>query len=380
MTDEEEDAAEEEWERRHQMRLAAYATVFAAFLAYASAFHDRSGLPLGFACLFAGEFVSALVHELGHAAAALACGWRVVAFVVRPFGIQLPNRDFAIVPRGHEAGAGGWVATVPRTAAADTRRNWSIVLIAGPAASALLAIAAVLVWAAAPGSLGDGVADLGRLSLGLGIQSFYSCLFTLLPGQRPDRTSDGDKLRALGREESRYELNRPVIWVGLLLACKVRLSALPEWLMAGARGWAASSEEMARYVATLEVGRVLDGLPVDIPSARALIDDFRARYGSNGWLAGCDAYLAAIWERDLARAEAALAEIPPADEAHQLSRAATAAVAAAMGEAALARFMLAKMDRAVKRESPFSDQTYRDIRRQVEQLIDEGSRLSPALP
>lgn len=380
MTDEEEDAAEAEWERRHQIRLAAYATLFAAFLAYASAFHDQSGLLLGFGCLIAGEFLSALVHELGHAAAALACGWRVVVFVVRPFGIQLPNRDLAIVPRGHEAGAGGWVGTVPRAAAVDTRRNWTIVLIAGPAASAALAIAAVLVWAAAPGSLGDGLADLGRLSLGLGIQSFYSCLFTLLPGQRPDRTSDGDKLRALRREESRYERNRPVIWVVSLLAFKVRLSALPEWLMTGARGSAGASDDMARYVATLDIGRALDTAPVDIPRARALIDDFRTRYGSNGWLAGCDAYLAAIWERDLERAEAALAEIPAADQAHQLSLAATAAVAAAMREATFARFNLDEMDAALKRESPFSDPTFRDIRRQVEGLIDEVCRVSPALP
>lgn len=380
MIDEEEDAAEEEWERLHQIRLAAYATLFAAFVAYASAFHDQSGLLLGFACLFAGEFLSALVHELGHAAAALACGWRVVIFVIRPFGIQLPNRDFAIVPRGHEAGAGGWVGTVPRTAAVDTRRNWSIVLIAGPAASAAMAIAAVLVWAAAPGSLGDGVADLGRLSLGVGIQSFYSCLFTLLSGRWVGRTSDGDRLRALRREESRYERNRPVIWVASLLAFKVRLSALPEWLMTGARASADASDDMVRYVATLDIGRTLDTLPVDIARARALIDDFRARYGSNGWLAGCDAYLAAVWERDPGRAEAALAEIPAADEAHQLSRAATAAVAAAMGEADLAQFMLAEMDSALKRESPFSDATFRDIRRQIEALIGEESRLSLARP
>lgn len=350
------------------VRLLALAIWVAAFLAHASAFRDQPQWALAFLCLVPAQFLVALVHECGHALAALACGWRVVLFVVRPIGIQIPNRNLAIVRSGYRQEAGGWVVSVPRSPEAGTEQSWSIIVAAGPIASFLLAAFAILGWASFLRPLDSDAVAISWIGLGLGLQSFYSGLFSLLPAGTPGRWSDGDQLRALERAEGCFA-SRPVAWVEALLGSNVRLRAIPDWLVAEARTLSGSSQDIARYVDTLDIGRTLDGASVDVALARSQIEAFRARYGTDGWLAACDAYLAAIWEGDAERAKAALAEPGISPGVPQMSLAAEAAVAARTGESALAHAKLREMRRAVKLASPFRDPTFRDIRRQIERLL-----------
>jgi hypothetical protein len=337
----------------------------AALLTYVSAFPDPSGILFAGLCWLMGRFASTLVHEAGHAIAAIVRGWRIIMFAVRPIGFQVPNRDLAFVPRGFGQGFGGWIVTVPRGPDEDAGRNWSIILAAGPAASLLLAVVLLAVAGFLPPEHGHAIL-VGRIALGFGLQSLHACLFPLLPSGRPDHPSDGDQLWALRRPEGRYELHRPIIWLETLLASKVRLSALPDWLLAQAGTLPSPTDETAKYLATIYVGRALDSAPVDIERARRLIVEYRARYGSGAWLAACDLYLAAIWERNRERAAEALVGLPYSPDLRPLYFAAQAAGAARMGQASLARSALEDMKKALGAESPFKDLTFRDIRRQIE--------------
>lgn len=342
-----------------------------AFLAYASAFPEGPHLVLAFASLLAGAFVSALIHESGHALAAWACGWRVIVFAVRPFGLQIPNRDLALIRRGYRDDAGGWVTAVPRAAEYDTARRWALIVAAGPLASLMLAVAAGgFGWIeGAPLSRRTQI-GLDYLGLGLALQALHGFFFSLLP-VRSAGASDGEYLWALRSRDD--DANRAIQWLETLLSSNVRLSRLPAWLVDEVRVLGAESESMASYHASLEIGRMLDSAPVDPLRARALIEAFRARFGATPWLAACDAYLAAVWEGEAGRAREALAAGPPSPEPTPLSLAAEAAVAARAGEAALMRFRLDDMANAVKKISPFADPTFRDIRRQVEAVLAEAA-------
>lgn len=331
----------------------------AAFLAYLEA--SEGEVLLAILYLVLGLSLSTLVHESGHALAALACGWNVILFVVRPFGLQVPNRDFAFVPNELNDDAGGWVSSVPGHAAVDTNWHWAIIVMAGPIADVLLAAEAFLVWS------DGGRTGASALGFGLGLQALQGALFSFLPGERTGR-SDGDKLRAIFRGD--YDLpGRPVVWQLGLLRDNVRLSAIPDWLIAEGKAAAQSEDWIARHITQVDIGRILDSAPVDAVRARALIEDFRGRYGTDGWLAACDAWLAAIWENQVDRAKAALKRPQNGPGVPELTIAAEAAIAARMGEADSARILLRKMTAALKEKSPFSNPTFQDIRRQVEDLL-----------
>jgi Peptidase family M50 len=317
--------------------------------------------------LVLGLFFSTLVHESGHAFAAWVCGWKVILFVVRPFGFQIPNRDLAIVPSQLNEHAGGWVSSVPGGPDVDTDWRWATIIVAGPIADLLLAIAALLVGSGVvPLTEGNGTVG-NALGFGLALQALYGTLFSLLPGERPGG-SDGDILRALARGDGDWP-GRPVTWQLGLLGNNVRLSAVPEWLMAQGRAAAQTQDWIARHMAGLEIGRVLDSAPVDASRARALIEDFRGRYGTDGWLAACDAWLAATWEDRVDSAKSALDAPQNGPGVPELTMAAEAMIAARTGETERARVLLREMMATVKEKSPFRNPTFQDLRRQVEVLL-----------
>lgn len=369
------------------MRLASWVFLVAAFFAYAAAFRDQPRVLFALACMVAGSFVVTLIHEAGHAFTALACDWRIIAFVVRPFGLQVPNRNLAIMPRGFHAGRGGWVSTVPRHPKAGTAANWAIILAAGPVASLLLAaiafVAAATFLAEAPPRLADPAnlpIDLDThpivasgIAIGLGIQSLRVCLFTILPASHSGATSDGTRWRKIRTAGNDYETYAPIHWIATLLDSRLRLRDRPGWMVAEARARTYPPGDLAsampRYAETIDIGTVLDSTPIDIPHARCLIDRFRATHGSSAWLAACDAWVAAVWEDDIERARAAIAEYPGMNDSPQMTLAAEAAIAAREGDAATARARLNEMDKEVARASPFKDLTFRDIRRYVEALL-----------
>jgi hypothetical protein len=158
-----------------------------------------------------------------------------------------------------------------------------------------------------------------------------------------------------------------------LATSQVRLRDRPAWMVAAAESATYPTEEigshMTRYLATAEIGTVLDSVTVDVPLARRLIDEHRATYGDGDWLASCDAWLAAIWEGDAERASAALARHRGKTTIPQMTLAAEAAIAARTGDASTAKARLREMDKEIRQLSPFRDETFRDIRRQVEALL-----------
>jgi len=360
--------------------LASMAFFAVAFVAYASAFRGPSGVLFGFLCLIAGGFAASFVHECGHGLAAHLCRWRIILFVVRPFGLQIGNRDLAFVPRDYNDGAGGWVAMVPRRPGADTRLNWAIILAAGPLASLLLAALAFFASAStAPYHAAPSVI-VANLWLGFAVQALHGGLFSLTPfGGR--RTSDGAQLRALWRgDPEEYALRRSAKWTITLTAHRVRLRDLPEWMMAELRTSAGRSEEIAQHLAAVEIGRQLDSPPFDVPMLRASLDAFRKRYETSDWLASSDAWLAATWEDDLERAETALAAVGSPSQVPALTLAAEAALAARLGVAGAVHTKLAEMRQAIRKETPFRDDTFRDIQAQIETLLTQAPEISPARP
>jgi hypothetical protein len=356
-------------------RVISFALTLAAFGVYASQWTDQEALFMGFLCSMAGSFVSTFVHELGHAVTALACRWRVITFVVRPLGVQLVNGSIAWIGSSPAVkNELGWVLAVPRGATVDTPKRHAMIA-GGPAASFALAACAFLWWLLAqrPGAGPFG----GRLFLGLAIQALNAG-FTALSPADAERGSDGDKLRTISKSLRAGSAYRDAKWIAALLASNVRLRDLPRWLIEQARAESTTSDDAARQLAAVEIGIVLDSRPVDATRARALIEDFRARFGSNGWLAACDAYLAAMWGRDVARANDLLPLIGPEPDLAPMNHAAHAVVAARAGQVEVARWHLKEMKYRVARQSPFPDLTFRDISRQIKAAIREAKHAGHA--
>jgi hypothetical protein len=353
-----------------------------AAYAFTIAFRDSDWqIPYGFGCLIIGYFLATFVHECGHGLAALICGRRIIVFAVWPFGLQVPNRNLVRVPWRYNDGAGGWVATVPQRDGGDGKAVFALCVAAGPAASFLLG--AVALWQSVsvlppvPGM----DAKLSSLWFGLAILALQGGILALRSSGDERTPSDGDHLRALRRvDRDQYRLYRPWSWISMLTALKVQLRDIPEWMMAKARQSAEQSEWMARFVAGVEIGRLLDTPPVDPAAARALLDAYRVEYGTSDWLASCDAYCASIWEEDVARAEMALAEAEPPVPVPAMRFAAEAALAASLGDAGTVRAKLADLRKAVKAISPFRDDTFRVIEAQIEARLARTPALSPARP
>ncbi|MBA2933089.1 M50 family metallopeptidase [Sphingomonas sp. CGMCC 1.13654] len=356
---------------RSALWCASLACWFAPLLVYAGSFRDQPNILYGFLALTVGGLVSTLVHEIGHAATALACGWRIVTFAVRPFGWQVPSRSFAFVPRRYRKGLSGWVAAVPRASDDRAKMHWSRIIAAGPMASLILAAASFAAMLLLPGPSDSAFIDPKGLALGFMLQSLYTCVFTILPAVRPGGMSDGTQWRALRKADERYSRDKAIVWMNTLLVNKVRIRALPGWMVDEAEQAAEAREDISPYVATVRVAQVLDAETVDVARARHLIERFRVTHATpalDEWLASCDAYVAAVWENDAVRAKARLVE-RGGSASSALFRAAEAAVAARTGDKALMRSKLKAMWAALRLESPFRDDTYRTIDRRIRALL-----------
>jgi hypothetical protein len=356
----------------------------AMIAAYAITSAFRSGgwqLVYALGALGIAYFLATFAHECGHALAALLCGRRLIVFAVWPFGFQVPNRNLVLVSRRYNDGAGGWVASVPRRAGEEGKAVFAFILLAGPAASALLAIVALCQSVTDLPPLAGTAVRLPNLWFALAVLALQDVVLSLRSSGDDWTPSDGDQLKSLWQSDrEQFRLYRPWSWISMIVALKVQLRDVPEWMMAEARQSAAQSDYVAQYVAGVEVGRLLDAPPVDPVAARALLDDYRARYGASDWLVSCDAYCAIIWEADPARAEAALAEIEPPAPVPPMRFAAEAALAAWLGDAGTVTVKLADMRKALKANSPFRDDTFRVIEGQIEDRLAQTLAASPARP
>lgn len=322
---------------------------------------DTTWLVVIFVVLPIGAFVATFVHEAGHAAAARAVGWRVIAFAVGPFVWQIPNRHLAIGGALLHPDAGGYVAAVPGSVRVHTRLRSIVLSAGGPAASLAVALGMLALWAVMPEPR-TGAAGLYAVLGGL---SFVAFLVTALPIHG---NADATHILRLIRTPWSDDGVRWAGWVRFQLNYNVRLRDIPPWMHQLSRSSKTHAEACERLFHGVEIGRALDARQVNVVPARHLIDAHRATYGGDDWLANCDALLAAIHEGDLDRAEAALAAAPNIDTTHELRLAARAAIAARRGDRASATTLLRLMDQRLRKTSPLLDPTFRDIRRQIERI------------
>lgn len=367
--------------RKRIVRVASWTFEIVAFAAYLNSFREQPQVVFATLCWIVGRFVSTFVHECGHAGAALSCNWRVLTFVVRPFGIQVPNQNFAIFSsKIGRINLGGWIATVPRNLASGTKANWSLILVAGAGVNFLFALVAFAGWATFLKDFDTPNIIVSRIGLGFGLQSLHSCVFSILPNGFSDTPSDGTKWRALRRSDSTYGTDKPLVWLGTLLTNKVRLRDRPDWLIDAVQAMPDASGEKKMLMEGLQISVTMDGKQVDMCRARELIDQYREKHGASQWLNACDAYLSAVWEADAQRATATMSLPPGSEEMTPMFLAAEAAVAARMGQATLVRAKLKEMKKALRMESPFNDLTFRDIRTQVESVLAYQLQHSPPSP
>ncbi|MGC9973205.1 MAG: site-2 protease family protein [Bryobacteraceae bacterium] len=137
--------------------------------------------------------LSILVHELGHAFAGAAVGWRFRSLAVGP--LELVRFPHGWRFRHNRAGHLGFVTLVPATLAGFRRRFW-IYAAGGPVATLLLALAcASMAWQAMDPALFWLTAVIAQWAL---LSSFSFVADLMFPDYR-QRVSDGQRLRELSR-------------------------------------------------------------------------------------------------------------------------------------------------------------------------------------
>lgn len=322
-------------------------------------------LPAGILEFVLGIYACIWIHELGHAAAALASGWRVVVFAVRPFAFHLVNREVARMRRSEDEELGGYVLAVPSRAGVATIGRDAWVTAGGPLAN----IAFGLILTSYAISLRPG-ALLGATLFAFGLQSFLVAGAALLPGRLGQHQTDGAALVRLYRRRADFGWVMPVAWLEALANYQVRLRDQPQWLLDLAEARLVGREGAKRWFDARRIGRMLDSAHMDVAGARAALDAYLAEHGADAWHSHCDVYLAAVWERD-AGAAARLWQSKDEPFLVPLRCAAEAAVAAQGGDAEGMKARLDAMDKALRRRSAFTDRTFRDIRSRIEAVQTE---------
>lgn len=349
--------------------LALGAYLFAIWVAIGNSvpgLHGPRGALVAMLLVFVGETVAAGAHETGHALAAMAVRWRVIAFAVHPLVYNFCTRQFVPTRRVKGRRLVGYVVPIPGSAETATAARWACVLAGGPAASFALGLMLLAFWG---GEIDPGAGPdfaLRQVALIYAIQSFRMGLVTLMPFAKD---SDGAKLRHLWTSHQQWEQTQSSRWMANAHVYRMRLRDQPRWLREMIATQFAEHVGIAGYLAAFDIGVVLDTHPVDAARARALLDDYRESFGSSEWHASCDAYLAAVWEADGPRAQSLLWQGEEIADLAPLRFAAEAAVAARLGMSDAARLLLDRMDSALRTQTVFRDDTFIDIRRQIEAVI-----------
>jgi len=337
--------------------------VFSAFCLYGSAFVATPSLVLAVICTIAGRFLVTLLHEAGHATAALLCGWRVLVFVVRPFCLHVPTRTIVTVPREYGLRSQGFVVFVPRALKNGTRRRWMFAVASGPGACLALTTGALALYPwARPFDTPDFISS--HLVLAFAVQALCSAVVSLIPLEN----SDGAQLSRAARAGTWTVHGRLGFWLSATLKYRVRLRNLPEWMLAEIRG-AELHEDSVKYMEGTEIGILLDRDPPDYRAARPLLDKYRARYGDGAWLDYCDAFLLAVDERNPEAAAARMWRGETPLDLEPMQCAAEAAIAAARGDVDAAREWLEAMRAAVRNVTPLPDATFIDLQKRIEALL-----------
>ncbi len=318
-----------------------------------------------------GLWVVVLIHELGHAAAAWMAGWRVAAVAVGPVGFHWLNKEFAFVPRSKRTEFEGFVLPLPSRPEVWTLGREMLISAGGPAANLLFAAILFSLWRYAPEPISQESVDLSLVAFSGALGSLCIGVGALMPAPEGQSASDGDHLRGAGQTSvSEWKRSRAIAYLHALLHYQLRLRDLPLWIVDEASKVATEEGgELRRLQDTIVIGMLLDSAPVDLVETRRLLDEYRQRHGASEWLDNCDAYFAAVWERDGATARSRLWRGEGVAELKPLALAAEAAVLAREGEPNAARGLVGQMRAANRERAIFPDHTFRDIGRQIEALL-----------
>lgn len=351
------------------------------FLSYFAAYVLVAGaLPQGYVNIVAWPILAAwflfdtFAHELGHAVAAKLSGWRVNVFAVGPIAYHLINHDFAILPRKQRQEFGGFVLPSPSSQEVWSRQRHIAISAGGPVANLLLC-ASLFAWVLwSPSQAYDAnQLNVPMFLSALGIASLGTALTNGLP--IGSKRHDGGHIASYKTmSDDEFEQWRAPVQIESMLNHQIRLRDLPHWMLDEYRSNTKLLDEhpvLSRVVHTYDVGIILDSPPVNLMQGRKYLDDHLKLYGDSEWLASCDAYFTAIWEKDGPAARSRLWQGEQHDDGLvPLVLAAKAAVAAQLGEKAMATDYLRQMRVARSRRSIFPDYTFRDIGWQIQVVID----------
>jgi hypothetical protein len=349
--------------------------LFVGLVWFIGSVHSELGPLKGWILALLGLWLALFVHELGHASAAIVCGWKVAVFVVGPMGFHIHNRQLAYVPRSKRLERAGFVVSFPSSPAVWTRARTAAFIAGGPVASLILIALSAIVIITSRTSVPPIGINPSMAAAGLALFSAWVAFATLTPMPRGKGQSDVQNFLHIVRLDERdWRKTRGLLRLYGLVQHKVRLRELPCWMLEDARA-ATRGTELQRGLDALVIGALLDSHPVDKRSARQMIDAYRREHGDNSWLAFCDAYFRAVWERDPVLARARLQDGTFGDQLKPLALAAEASVVALEGDHATATLLLSQMREAAARESAFADLTFRDIGRKIEELIESRRQL-----
>ncbi|MFM5894097.1 MAG: M50 family metallopeptidase [Novosphingobium sp.] len=314
---------------------------------------------------------STLVHEFGHAFGAHLVRWKVIVISVRWFAYQAHNRQFIFSRRAKMGDVGGWVLAVPTEIRSNTFGRRAIMIIGGPTASIVQGL--ICLWLGA-WFLPYHVAGEPNYALAVsafGVMGLSCFVLTAIPSQSKisNRKNDGAKLWSLWRSPDRGARDFPSNAISSLLSFNMRLRDLPYCLVEAWEEQACNEPEAEKAVRAFRIARLLDGQSVVPQIVRLEIDRYRSEFGGSNWLNACDAYLTAVYERDVQRARKVISQLEAPATTPQLECAAKAALAALTGNKKESADFLRQMDRFVAAASPFRNPTCSDIRKQIEALV-----------
>lgn len=312
------------------------------------------------------------VHEAGHLVAGVLVGYRPLLLIAGPLRVERAGRRARVGLNRSIALAGGLAVCVP-VGLHDLRRRTLVMAAGGPIASLLLGVQALALWTATASFLARGgalasLANLGLIALGIG--SLAIGLVTLLPMRTGGFYSDGARILRLIRASEDAER-------------EVALIALTGLTMAGARprDWDA---DLVRRTAEIRDGGAFEvgGLQFahayaldtgDVPAARGYLEAALDRVDQLPPATRASVYLSAavfyaLYDRDAARARAALERATPRGDLLNTPHQRLLALAAvhlvegdAAGAAAAAREARRLSARAVDRGAALLDDAHAEL-------------------
>ena len=322
----------------------------------------------GFGSLALCWLAATVVHELGHTFAALVVGWRPVVIAVRPLALRTIGWTMAWTRRIATPKATGWVALIPGAPGQATRRNFMIIVGAGPLASFGAAAVAVAIAALWPSSPIAPRVSVPHIATGFAALSLWMGLFTALPRASAGSASDGWQLRAMMKPDYDFIGQHPFRWLVTLNKACVRLREWPDWLIDLAESQSREKPEYAELIDSLRIGKLLDTFDLSGDRHRHMIGRFRDLHGASEWITAIEAYCLAVYDHDAQGAAAVLANGPEPEEPSAMLLAAQAAIMARSGRKQEARTCLKRMIKVCRKESPYANHTFRDIQRQIDAL------------